>query len=119
MSANILGYVKHLLSAQAFRYRNEDELQQAIALVLTDAEVSFEREKRLNKRDRVDFLVDDGLVIEVKVGGSGADLTRQLFRYAEQTEVLAILVVTSMLRLRAPTDILGKPCRTLWIGAAL
>ena len=96
---------------------SERSLCDAIEVVLRGH--PFEREFRLTDRDRPDFVV--GLVplvaVEVKVKGSLADLTRQLFRYAEHDEVSGILVVTTRSTHRElPTTILGRPVAVCYIG---
>ena len=75
--------------------------------------VSFEREYRLDARNRLDFFCD-GVAIEVKIGGSRNNLIRQLHRYAQFDEVRELLVVTSRLCLASlPSELNGKPIVTL------
>lgn len=97
---------------------NERALCDAVERVLRGH--PFEREFPLNARDRPDFVV--GLVplvaIEVKVKGSLADLTRQIFRYAEHAEVSGILVVTTRSdHRRIPETILDRPVAVCYIGS--
>ena len=84
------------------------------------------RELVLTKRDRLDFLVGYsplwsatpmGTAIEVKVGGSLSDLTRQLARYAESERITGLLVVTTKDRHRQlPPSLSGKPIACLCLA---
>jgi hypothetical protein len=69
----------------------------------------FSREVKLSAAERIDFLMADGLGIEVKVKGSLSDVTRQLHRYAQITEIKSLLLVTTKARhLEAPRSLNGK-----------
>jgi hypothetical protein len=110
----ILDHIFGLLSLHRFTFATEGELQDGIALVLTEANVSFEREFTLLPKDRIDFMVED-LGLEVKVAGSLSSVTRQLFRYAESPLIGSLLLVTSRIALhsRLPAQMNGKPLRVL------
>lgn len=98
---------------------NEAELQEALLRALYEAGHDFEREHRLSERDRPDFLVAGCLVIEVKVGGSVADLLRQLQRYASHDVVQGLLVVTTRSSLsNLPAELQRKPVRALRLWSA-
>lgn len=74
----------------------EDAMQRGVAEVLDQAGISFEREHRLGPRDRIDFfLTDDQVGIECKIGGSLAEVTRQLQRYALTGQVRELVLLTS------------------------
>lgn len=71
--------------------------------------VLVEREKRLDARDRPDFLVDGGIVVEVKLkGASKMGVYRQLARYAGHVRVRAIVLATNT-SMGLPELIEGKP----------
>jgi hypothetical protein len=97
----------------------EESVQETIATVLTAARVSFERECRLSKQDRIDFLV--GRVgVEVKVGGGLSAVIRQLHRYAQSDMVDELVLVTSKLTLaRVPAELNGKRVRVAALAAGL
>lgn len=107
------------------RYRfmtsSEAELQDAIESVLERERFVFDREVRLSPRDRIDFMVEGGIGIEVKVAGSLAALTRQLHRYAQHEAVKGIIVVTTTARhCGIPRELNGKPVRLVsLLGVAL
>jgi hypothetical protein len=99
----------------------EEELQEAIAQVLTRAGVMFTREHRFGPPDRIDFYLPAlNAGLEVKTQGSPNAVLRQLFRYAEHDDVLELALVTTRLRLGGmPREIRGVPLQVLvlWEGA--
>lgn len=54
-------------------------------------------------------MVDGDIVIETKIGGSAAELMRQVSRYAQSAGVAGILVVTSRANHHLPESFNGKP----------
>lgn len=94
-----------------FRYRfvTEVQLHEAIDGALADAGMVIEREVQLSARDRIDVLVDGGIGVEVKVGGTTAAVGGQLARYAEHDRIRGLVLVTSCARHRAvPRRLNGK-----------
>jgi hypothetical protein len=96
------------LSQFRFFYSCELEIQVAIGQLLQTAGIPAQREFRLSEKDRLDFFID-GLVIEVKIGGSAADVMRQVARYAEHEKVQGVLLVTTKARHTLPDTFNGKP----------
>lgn len=95
-----------------FGFSTEDELQRGVEKFLAARGLSFARERHLTRHDRPDFLLADGLAIEVKIDGSLSQLLRQAGRYAEHEDVLGILVIGTTPWLgRVPMELLGKPVR--------
>jgi hypothetical protein len=91
--------VARLLRSRRFTFIGEAELQGAIATLLGQEGIVFERERQLGAAGRIDFyLPDTALGIEVKVEGSPSAVARQLMRYAEHDEIRQILLVTSRAR---------------------
>ncbi|MCW3018550.1 MAG: hypothetical protein JWN10_858 [Solirubrobacterales bacterium] len=85
------------LGGYRLKFVSESDLHDAVAWVLDNAFIEFEREVILGPRDRIDLLA--GTVgIEIKVGGSSAALEQQLARYAMSDRVSALVVVTSCSR---------------------
>ncbi|ABM97043.1 hypothetical protein [Methylibium petroleiphilum] len=106
----LLEQVAVTLSRYRYRFSDEDSLQQGIAKALSANGLIFQREKSLSQRDRPDFLLTGGLAIEIKIGGSLADVLRQVARYAEHERVRGILVVGTPAWLsRVPESLAGKP----------
>lgn len=83
-----------LLAGFAYRYGSEVQLHAALASVLEQACIPFEREYRLDDHNRADFWID-GLVVEVKVGGSLADALRQAGRYISLPAVRGVLLAST------------------------
>lgn len=98
-----------LLGRFRFNYSSEDDLQRGIQAVLLKENYAFEREMRLDDQSRLDFLVDGEIAIETKIGGSAAQLMRQVSRYAQHESVKSILVVTNRASHMLPQSFNGKP----------
>lgn len=99
-----------------YRYNVTDEgsMQRGITEALHMGGFAFEREAILSPTDRVDFLVDGGVAIEVKRHGAVGDLLRQLARYARHETVRELLVVTARLQGSGlPSVLHGKPLECL------
>lgn len=114
VAAEVIALLRH----RAWAVTSEDELQQAVAQVLTEAGVAFEREHVLSSRDRVDFLIG-GVALELKVGGSAQDATRQLARYAQDAAVRELVLFTTCATVaRQPESLGGKPIHVVrvWGG---
>lgn len=113
--------VSALLGAYRFRAVNEAELQRGIEAVLIEAGYTFTREKHLSRKDRPDFLLEDGVAVEVKIDGTLTAVMRQLSRYAEQATVTVIVLVTTRATqaVRIPQEFCGKPVRVVLLAGAL
>lgn len=110
-----LSRIQQALAPVRIRYACEKDLQIGIAETLTAAGVPFEREVYLNAKDRVDFRVAK-VGVEVKTEGSVTQVTRQLHRYAQSSEVEAIVLVTDKAKHRAvPRKMNGKTVEVIWI----
>ena len=97
-----------------FRHGDEKELQAGIESALRRGGWEFEREVRLSATDVVDFLVDETIGLEVKIGGTLSDLTRQLHRYALHERIGSLFVVVGQQRLaRLPATLNEKPLGVL------
>lgn len=88
----------------------EYALQDMIRAELDRAGICFVKEFKLGPRNRIDFLVEGGIGIEVKKGKPNKKQTmEQLERYmlSEHIEVLILVVERS---LTIPSQIMGKRC---------
>jgi hypothetical protein len=92
---------------------DEEEVQRAIAAVLTEQRYEFEREVRLAATDRIDFLIESGIGVEVKIQGSALAATRQLLRYAEHPRVRELILFTTRSQIVVPSELGGKPVVTV------
>lgn len=109
-----------LLLRHVYRFTNERDLQDGIALTLTAANISFTREHRLGTTDRVDFLIAPGIAVEIKVDGSQMALLRQVQRYARHASVQSIVAIgTPAWLTKLPVEISGKPLRGHRLVASL
>ncbi len=97
MTPNPLILRRVLETLPRFRYQMTDEAQlhAGIARVLADAGLPFEHEHVAGPQDRFDFLVDPGIVIEVKVKGSLPEALRQVGRYIGRDDVAAVVLATT------------------------
>jgi len=104
--------VRHLAKFR-FQATTEAEFQNSIAEAL-GREFTFRREVRLAPGDRIDFLLDNGVGIEVKTQGTAATAEKQLRRYAKSEQVKALILMTSRSQVAVqPLSIDGKPVRTV------
>lgn len=121
MSASLqLRRLAVLLSGFAYRYGNEIQLQDGIATVLAAEGLAFEREFVVDAKNRMDFLVEGTLAIEVKVDGSFAQAISQVNRYSALDAVHGVLLAATPQWARqslaaAPGAFHGKPIEMAWL----
>lgn len=102
---------------------SEFDLHAAIDVALKTCNVSFEREVILSAQDRIDFLCQDGVGIEVKCGKPQRQaVIDQLVRYAQQPRVQELVIASE--RNLSPwfteaKTINGKPFRYIWLTKSL
>ena len=100
--------ISHLLSKTRFHYRSETDLQISISKILTQEQILHRREVVLSPRFRIDFMIGN-TGLEVKVDGSLAGITRQLWKYSLFPQIQnLILVTTKMQHRRLPLQMNGK-----------
>lgn len=120
---NAVTRIVEILSTAAPSYRDEYDLQSALAGALEQAGIRLEREHRLSDGEsRVDLWVPkQGIAIEVKIKGAAAQVIRQVSRYARCREVnTVVLVTTKASHHRMPHELHGKPVLLVsLIGAGL
>lgn len=108
------------LRAWRFAFASEAELHAGITKALTEEDWTFEHEVTLSPRDRIDFLVERSIGVEVKVKGRRAAVEDQLARYAEHDRLKALVLVTTRVQLTAVSPVLGmKPVHTIYLPTAL
>lgn len=108
--------IVQIIHGRMFTLSDEKHMQEQLEDVLTDAGISFEREKRLSPGDVVDFLVDGGTAIECKLKGQRKmKIFRQLERYAAHEGVTEIVLVTNV-AMGLPPTIGGKPAYYASLG---
>lgn len=112
--------VASTLHAHRFLAVDEAELQAQIADVFSRCGIAHTREVSLAPHGRIDFMLGDGLGLEVKVEGSPSAVLRQLHGYAQSPSVVGLVLVTrraQLAGLRGP--IAGKPLHVVHIGGGL
>lgn len=112
------------LEVHRLRHSTESVLQCALAACLRHGAFVFHREQVAGAAGRPDFLVygegDAVVAVEVKVGGSFAELLEQAQRYALWDGCDGVLVVTTReCHDQLPEAIAGKPVRTVVVSALL
>ena len=93
----------------------EYDLQKRIAEIFDGAGIKYEKECPLGPGNRVDFLTQNGVAVEVKKGKPNrSKLEQQVNRYAGFHTVKAVVIVVET-SLRMPITITGngKPCAVL------
>jgi hypothetical protein len=88
----------------------EYALQDMIRMELDKAGISCAKEYRLGPRNRIDFLVEGGIGIEVKKGKPNRKRTLgQLERYLASDEIKILILVVER-SLTIPSEVKGKRC---------
>lgn len=117
----MLRCIVETLPRYRYRFSNEIALHEGIAEVLQSAGVEFTRELVAGPRDRFDFFIAPGVVIEAKIKGSMSSAAQQVDRYAARDDVHAIVLATTRFwsgsLAMAPT-LRGKPLRCVRLQGA-
>ncbi len=107
--ASLLFYVRYHISTEA-------DLQADIEKLLRAKGIPFEREYPLDKQSRIDFLIDSGIGVEVKIGSTLQAVQRQLWRYAKHDKISGLILVTTRSKhLDMPSDMIGKPLYVVYL----
>lgn len=98
--------------------RLESEITDVIAEKLIEAKVSFAKEVVVAPGCRVDFLVYDGIAIEVKKGKpSTRSVAKQIWRYANSEKVKAVILVSERGLVQHLNEANGKPIEYVSLSA--
>jgi len=97
------------LSGNSFTLSSEKNVQQEMWEIFKQEGFKARREYRLSPRDIVDFLIDDEIAVEVKIGGGAEKTFRQCERYVQYEKVKAFILATNK-SMGFPEEINGKPC---------
>lgn len=104
-----------LLQPQRFRLGQEALLQSDVQEFLLKQGVPHEREKVLDIGDRVDFLVEGHIALELKIKMPARHIYRQLQRYAKHDVVDSLVLMTLGVG-GVPASINDKPCFVVNLG---
>jgi hypothetical protein len=108
-----------VFSSYRYNFQDETSLQEGMALALTQKNIAFEREVRLDAKNRPDFMIGS-VAVEVKIKGTFAEFLRQAHRYLALDEVSALIVVGTPKWMPAvPVTLLGKPVYTVRLLSSL
>jgi hypothetical protein len=108
-----------VFSAYRYNFQDETSLQEGMAIALTRHAIDFEREVRLDAKNRPDFMIGS-VAVEVKIKGSFAEFLRQAHRYLALEQITALIVVGTPKWMPAvPTTMLGKPVYTVRLLSSL
>lgn len=91
----VLAHLSRLLASYLYRYGSEIQLHENLAKVLDEAGYRYTREHVLDARNRADFLVQGGIVIEVKVDGALSEALRQVDRYINLESVAGVILAST------------------------
>lgn len=104
-----------------FHYSTEDDLQRGIEQLLDGFD--FEREWRIDARNRIDFLVRSAadqaarIGIEVKVAGAAGTVEAQCHRYLDSGTIDGLVLVTTKRHHRKiEVKRFDKPFVVCWLG---
>lgn len=101
--------IKALFERCQLDLSDEIRTQDGVERILAAHGMAHKREARLSASDIPDFLLENGVVIEVKLRGQRKmSIYRQLRRYAKHPEVAAIVLLTNV-AMGLPEEIEGKP----------
>ena len=108
--------VQALSSIRSAVVNDEYNLHNTVADHLAAAAIPFKREYKLGPRNRIDFLIENGIGIEVKKGKQNkAAVLQQVERYARCEETTAIILVSEY-NLQLPKLVNGKECITIFLN---
>jgi len=111
--------LRTILAGYRFRFSTEEQLHAGMEDVMAREGLRWEHERHLST-GRIDFLVESGIGIEVKVDGSRAALLRQISRYLLQSEVRELLVITTRAsHSEIPMVMHGKTVRVLYLSPGM
>ena len=98
-----------VLRSQRSAVQTESGIHVAIAEALTAMKCEFKHEHRLNDRDRLDFLVSPGIVIESKKGAAGIAVLQQIARYLDHPDTACAVIIAMRCDGQIPKTLREKP----------
>ena len=104
--------IKALKEIRVSLVTSEYVLQDVIKDQFDKHDIPYTKEYKLGPRKRVDFLIQNGIIIEVKKGSKRPNRTQlinQLKRYSESDDVKTIIYVGER-NVDLPNNINGKTC---------
>lgn len=117
----VIAAISAALQSYSYRFGREVDLHEGIAHALESHALPYQREYIAGPHDRFDFLVDGQVVIEAKIKGAMSGALIQCKRYAEHSDVAAVILVTTKQWGRTADSSLmvrGKPVRVIKLRGA-
>ena len=111
--------IQKLLSGQRFDLQDEKKLQWQLSNLFAGSGISFKREHHIDGDNIIDFFIEGGIGIEVKIRtnyGKKA-IFKQCERYLQFDSIQSLVLVTSR-SMGFPEEINGKPCHVINISKA-
>jgi hypothetical protein len=109
MKQKRIAKLKEFIATQQYDLTSEQLVQSKLEQALKEASIDHVREFSFDKKDRIDFLVEGSLGIEVKLAGSLTQVTRQIHRYVQHDQLETLILVTSKPQLaKVPKILNGK-----------
>lgn len=103
-----------LLSGYKFNFNDERALQDGIETVLVTGNFEFKRELHISKKDRPDFVLANGIAIEIKVQGTQSQFLRQASRYLLDQQISELILIGTPYWINnIPPSLHGKPISKL------
>lgn len=112
----MIAMVREVISQHAFPLHDEKRAQADLAQALEESGIAYEREVVLATGDVVDFMLADGVALEVKLRAPKRAIYRQLTRYARHAPVAGIILASNT-AMGLPESINGKPVAIMSLGA--
>lgn len=106
-----------LISTTPIVLSDEKSVQEEMSRLLDLAGVNHKREVALGMGDIVDFMLEGGTAVEVKLKAPKRAIYRQCERYCAHGQVKALVLVSATV-MGLPPEIRGKPCWLASLGMA-
>jgi len=107
--------IVQLLETIPLMLGDEKLLQAETATRLDSAGINYRREVRLSEHDIIDFMIEGGVAIEMKIKGGRHAIYRQCERYC-MFDAVRTLVLATNVAMSLPAMINGKPTHVASLG---
>lgn len=94
---------------------NEKRLQSEIEELFVANNILYKREVALGNGDIIDFMLAEGIGLEVKIEETKRAIHRQCARYCKHEQVRSLILVSAT-AMGFPEEIFGKPCYVASLG---
>lgn len=112
----MINEIVRALKSRPLPLNDEKELQAEISKLLESRGIPHKREVGLGDGDVIDFMLPDGIGMEIKIKASKRQIYRQCKRYCGHAQ-LRTLVLVSATAMGLPVQIDGKDCYYVSLGA--